>query len=85
MNRRSKSICRRSRASRPLRRSVTVVHRFREEVRAVFVFGPKHTRFDSEVASRVRSPNKTPEPTLGAAEFSQGSEVFDLIAGVAHL
>ena len=32
-----------------------------------------------------KKPNKAPEPTLGLARFSQGSEVFDVIAGVAHL
>src|SRR5688572_28950517 len=85
MDSRSISTCRRSRASRPLRTSVMSDSCFREKVRAVFVLHPKHRLFDSEIASRVQSPNKAPEPTLGLARSSQGSVVFDLVTGVAHL
>ena len=34
---------------------------------------------------RVHWANKAPEPTLGIAQFPQGSEVSNTIAGVAHL
>src|SRR5262245_1562739 len=58
---------------------------FREEETERRVRAPASTLFISEIASRVQLPNKTPEPTLGLARSSQGSVVFDLVAGVAHL
>ena len=35
--------------------------------------------------AKIKMPNKSPEPTPGIARFSQGSVVFDVVAGVAHL
>ena len=58
---------------------------FREEKRRRRVREQEGTLFFSDIASRVQSPNKTPEPTLGAAEVFGNSVVFHLAAGVAHL
>ena len=57
----------------------------REEVKSVFVLHPMHAGCNSDIASWVRSPNKTPEPTLGAARVFGRSVVFHLAPGVAHL
>jgi hypothetical protein len=76
-----------------------VVVCFRGRFSGLQVFGQKYSPFISEIASRVRSPNKAPEPTPGlvtpramecAFEMKRRNEIRDSARGapspvVAHL
>jgi hypothetical protein len=59
--------------------SDAVVVCFRGRFSGLRVFGQKYSPFISEIASRVRSPNKAPEPTPGLVTI-RAEGAFEMIS-----